>query len=44
MKNFVSGGWAIKRLDEQGQELKMWRVLQMAGIRQGYASDVEKKI
>lgn len=36
--------WAVKELEKEGQELKMWKVLRKAGIRKEFCQELENDI
>jgi hypothetical protein len=33
--------WAVKKLEEQGEEVQPWKVIRMAGLREDYAEEVK---
>ncbi len=36
--------WAVRELEQEGQELKLWKVLRKAGIRKEYIRELENKV
>lgn len=34
--------WAIKRLDDRGEEIMTWKVLRLAGLREKYTEQVDQ--
>ena len=36
--------WAINKLENEGQDLKVWKVYKKAGIRKEYQADLEQEV